>query len=69
MIRPYALLKQGWNEIPEIVGSTAIALIGLGLGGYSLYSYTKNEGHKRRYKQQYTVFRPDDPRLRYVRMD
>lgn len=67
MSRAYALLVRGWNEIPEIVGSTTVALMG---GVFCAYSYLRyGDGEKRRYKSFYTVMRPDDPRRRFIRED
>lgn len=60
------LFIRGWNEIPEIVGSSAIAVVGLGFGAYSVYLY-QDIGEKRRYKRQFVVMRPDDPRTRFIR--
>lgn len=66
MSRVYALLIRGWNEIPEIVGTTAIAIVGLGFGAYATYRHTQM-GNKSRYKQHFTIMRPDDPRTRFIR--
>lgn len=64
-----ALLKQGWNEIPEVVGSSAVALVGIGLAGLGLYNYYSKDGDNRRYKSTYVVMRPEDPRAAKVRKD
>lgn len=64
-----ALLKQGWNEIPEVIGSSAVALVGLGLAGLGLYNYYSKDGDNRRYKMNYVVMRPEDPRAARVRKD
>lgn len=64
-----ALLKQGWNEIPEILGSTFMAVIGVGLGVAGLKRYYDRDLNNRRYKTQYTVIRHDDPRAEKVRKD
>jgi hypothetical protein len=64
-----ALLKRGWNEIPEVVGSTAVAFVGLGLAGLGLIKYYSKDGDNRRYKLTYVVMRPDDPRAAKVRKD
>jgi hypothetical protein len=47
------VFKQGWDEIPEIIATTALALFGLGLGGIGLYNYYSNDGDNRRYKLDY----------------
>lgn len=64
-----ALLKQGWNEIPEVVGSSVVALVGIGLAGIGLYNYYSKDGDNRRYKMSYVVMRPEDPRAASVRKD
>lgn len=63
------LLKQGWNEIPEVVGSSAVALVGLGLAAAGLYNYYRKDGDNRRYKSTFVVMRPEDPRAALVRKD
>lgn len=63
------LFKQGWNEIPEIIGSGFMALIGIGLGVTGLYNYHQKDGDNRKYKFEYTVIRHDDPRAANVRKD
>ncbi|XP_059049092.1 uncharacterized protein LOC131844272 [Achroia grisella] len=63
------LLKQGWNEIPEIIASTGLALVGAGLATIGCYNYTKNDGDNKRYKMTYVVMRPDDPRVQKIRKD
>lgn len=67
--RLVSLFKQGWHEIPEVVGSSIIAIIGLGFGAVGLYRYQTYGGERRRYKAFYTVMRSDDPRMKYVRND
>ncbi|CAL8132566.1 unnamed protein product [Orchesella dallaii] len=61
------LWKQGWNEIPEVMGASFYALIGIGLYGFSNYRYYKEERYNRRYKTRYTVYRPDDERVARIR--
>lgn len=60
------LLKQGWNEIPEVLATTGLGLVGLGLGFIGCYNYAKNDGDNRKYKMSYTVVRPDDPRVQLI---
>lgn len=57
-----ALFKRGWNEIPEIMGSSFMGLLGIGMAliGYSIYG-NKDEVY-RKHKFNYIVVRPDDPR-------
>lgn len=47
------VFKQGWNEIPEIIATTALAVFGLGLGVVGLYNYYSKDGDNRRYKVDY----------------
>lgn len=63
------LLRQGWNEIPEVVGATAGGIIGLGFMGVAAYLYKKKDLQNRRFKMVPTVVRPDDPRAKYARYD
>ncbi|XP_026752498.1 uncharacterized protein LOC113512780 [Galleria mellonella] len=63
------LLKQGWNEIPEILATTGLAFVGIGLATIGCYNYTKNDGDNRRYKMTYVIMRPDDPRVQKIRKD
>lgn len=56
------LLKRGWNEIPEVIGSSFMALVGVGLGLTGLYIYNQKDGDNRKHKFEYIVVRPDDPR-------
>ncbi|XP_022905944.2 uncharacterized protein [Onthophagus taurus] len=62
-------LSRMWSTSPEIVGSSFMAAIGLGLAGLGLYTYYSKDGDNRRYKFQYTVIRDDDPRAAKVRKD
>lgn len=57
-----ALLKRGWNEIPDIVAGSGVALVGLGLGIVGLVGYYQKDGDNRRYKEDIVVFRDTDPR-------
>lgn len=63
------LFKRGWNEIPEIIGSSFMALIGLGLTGLALQTYYSKDADNRKHKLQYTVIRDDDPWAARVRRD
>jgi len=62
-----ALFKRGWNEIPEVIGSTFMAFIGIGLTGAALVNYYNKDGDNRKHKLEYTVIRHDDPRAAKVR--
>ncbi|XP_063902768.1 uncharacterized protein LOC135122492 [Zophobas morio] len=64
------LLKRGWNEIPDIIGSGIMGLIGIAMAtGSVFYYYNAIDGDNRRYKEKYTVIRHDDPRAEKVRTD
>lgn len=64
-----SLLKRAWNEIPDIVGGSAMAITGLIMAGIGLTNYYAKDGDNRRYKMGYVVFRHDDPRAQKVRND
>lgn len=61
------LLMRGWNEIPEVMATTVLALVGVGIGTGSLWYYYKKDGDHKKYKLHYTVIRPDDPRVATIR--
>ena len=63
------LFKQAWNEIPEVVGSTFMAVVGVSMAGFGLYNYYCKDGDNRRYKMEYTVYRPDDLKVAKIRKD
>lgn len=63
------LLKQGWQEIPEVIASTGVAFIGIGLATLGCYNYVKTDGDNRRYKNTYVIMRPDDPKVQKIRKD
>ncbi|XP_037940688.1 uncharacterized protein LOC119673476 [Teleopsis dalmanni] len=64
-----SLFKRAWNEIPDVVGGTVHALIGLALTGIGLAKYYGGDGDNRKYKMAYVVMRPDDPRAAKVHKD
>lgn len=57
------LFKRGCWEIPEIMGASFLALIGIGLAVVGCINYTKNDGDNREYKKVYMIMRPEDPRV------
>ncbi|KAG6458393.1 hypothetical protein O3G_MSEX010834 [Manduca sexta] len=63
------LIQQGWNEIPEVLASTGLALVGIGMGIAGCYKYYKEDGDNRRYKMTYVIMRPDDPKVQRIRKD
>lgn len=64
-----SLFKRAWNEIPDIVGGSAMAICGLVMAGIGLSNYYAKDGDNRRFKTGYVVFRHDDPRADRVRDD
>lgn len=64
-----ALFKRGWNEIPEVVGSSIIGLLGFGFAGAGVYNYYSKDGDNRRFKSAIVVMRPEDPRAAKIRAD
>lgn len=68
VIKP-GLLRRAWSEIPEVVGSSFMALVGFGFATLAVYNYYRIDGDNRRYKLEYTVIRDDDPRAEKVRKD
>lgn len=63
------LLKRGWHEVPDVVGSGALALVASVVGVGTVYYYYAKDGDNRRYRDEYTVIRHDDPRADKVRKD
>lgn len=63
------LFQQGWTQIPEVIASSGLAVVGLVLGTYACYDYVKKDGDNRRYKKIYVIMRPDDPRVAKIRKD
>ena len=64
-----ALFKRGWHEIPEVIGSSFMGILGVGIGCYTLYRYYDEDGENRRFKTSFQVLRPDDPRVQKIRYD
>ncbi|GAB6025936.1 hypothetical protein CHUAL_011905 [Chamberlinius hualienensis] len=60
------LLKQGWNEIPEILGSSVVGLIGVAFMMYGVHLQSEKH-HIKTYRAVYTVYRDDDPRVEELR--
>ncbi|KAH8387082.1 hypothetical protein KR093_004560 [Drosophila rubida] len=64
-----SLLKRAWNEIPDVVGGSILAIAGIVMAGVGLTNYYAKDGDNRRYKLGYVVYRDDDPRAEKVRND
>ncbi|XP_073999470.1 NADH:ubiquinone oxidoreductase subunit A3 [Rhodnius prolixus] len=58
------LLKRAWHEIPGVMGSTVMGLLGLGIGTFALCKYDVKRIPK--YKMDYIVYRSDDPKAKTV---
>uniref|UniRef100_A0A1B0D6S6 Uncharacterized protein n=1 Tax=Phlebotomus papatasi TaxID=29031 RepID=A0A1B0D6S6_PHLPP len=63
------LFRQGCHEIPEVMGSCALGLLGIAIGTVALHRYNKRDGDNRRYKLDYVIMRSDDPRAARVHKD
>ncbi|KAG7159825.1 hypothetical protein Hamer_G022207 [Homarus americanus] len=61
------LYRQGWAEIPEVMASSYLLLVGVGFMGAASLMYVKKNGDNKRYRFEYTVYRPDDPRIKTIR--
>lgn len=62
-------IRRKWDSNPDIVGSTVVAIFGLGIGVYTLDYYYRHNKDNRKYRQHYTVYRHDDPRVAQLRTD
>lgn len=61
-----SLLKQGWNEIPEILVAGSVALVTMAMSGFGIRYYYKNDLFNKKYKLYPVYMRPDDPRVAKV---
>jgi len=67
---PIGLLKNAWGESSEVVLTTGIALFSLGMMFYKFHENKETELYTNKpYKQHYTVYRPDDPRIERLRQE
>lgn len=57
------LIRKGWWEIPEIMGASCFAILGIIMGTVGVYNYIKNDGDNREFKKVYMIMRPDDKRV------
>jgi len=61
------LWRQGWTEVPHVMASFGYGIIlGIPLYGSIWYRYWGERGDKKRYRMEYTVYRSDDHRWKYV---
>jgi len=58
-----ALYKKGWHQFPEIMASSFMGIVGIGLIFSAVKTYYDKDGDNRMYKDRYTVYRHDDPRV------
>lgn len=65
-----SLLRQGWNEIPEVLASGALAIVMSTAAAYKVfYVNEKNDAANHRYKLYPIYMRPDDPRVAKIHKD
>lgn len=67
--RIVSLVRQGCNEIPEIMLSGVAAILSTVACSAVMYRYYKNDGNNRKYKLLPVYMRPDDPRVAKVHKD
>lgn len=67
--RLQGLIKQGFNEIPEIMVSGIAAVLSTVVGGIACYRFYKRDGANHKYKLLPVYMRPDDPRVAKVHKD
>ncbi|XP_076332763.1 NADH:ubiquinone oxidoreductase subunit A3 [Tachypleus tridentatus] len=71
-VKVVRLLRRAWNEIPEVVGSSVLAAIGVGFGFYAFFKQRDPSYAKKEFKKEYVVYRHDDPRahnLKYTKVE
>lgn len=64
-----ALMKQAWNEIPETVCGLVLGVVSLAGAFTALHFYEKNDMDNSRYKYNFLIMRPDDPRVARIKRD
>ncbi|KAI0234949.1 hypothetical protein LSAT2_014674 [Lamellibrachia satsuma] len=60
-----SLLKQGWQEVPDLVGSLGLGVLGIFVGGIAFIRHNSLGDKANMYKIKYTVIRStevDDPK-------
>ncbi|CAM1302947.1 Uncharacterised protein g3417 [Pycnogonum litorale] len=67
LTKAVGIIKQGLHEVPDLYVTFLVTASGLTFGGVAIYMYDKQEKYKRRFRDRYTVFRPDDPRVKNIR--
>ncbi|XP_037797870.1 MATH and LRR domain-containing protein PFE0570w-like [Penaeus monodon] len=67
MLSVSQLYRQAWSEIPEVMASSVMLLLGTGLLAGSLMLYNNKKADNKRYRYVYTVYRPDDPRVSSIK--
>lgn len=61
------LFQRAWNEIPDVVAGTGLAILGLAMTTVGLGLYYANDRNYRIYKHNIVVIRSDDPRAEKIR--
>merc|ERR1712127_143368 len=67
---PVGLAKNMWGELPEVTSALFLAVFSLG-GIYKSYLNELETGYlsNKAYKDTYTVYRPNDPRLEHIKAE
>ncbi|XP_071650347.1 uncharacterized protein [Temnothorax longispinosus] len=58
--------RKGWIEIPVIMASTPLVLIGCGAAGFTVYYGLTHDLTPKYYKTP-RIYRPDDPQVQKIR--
>jgi hypothetical protein len=61
------IFRQAMHEMPLITISAPFCIVGTALIIYHTYKYKQNDGNNRKYKFRYTLYRPDDPKVPYIK--
>lgn len=57
-----ALFKRAMWEIPDVMCTSFVALVGVGMAWYGCYHYKKIHGENSEFKSVYYIVRDNDPR-------
>lgn len=64
-----ALVRQGFNEIPELMFGGIATTLMASAACVKVYYWKKNELYNHRYKLEPILMRPDDPRVAKIHKD